>query len=233
MSDGSALIVLGAGMAAAFNPCGVAMLPSYVAYLAGQSSGSDRGWGRQALRGVIVGLWMTLGFISVFVVLGLLVALAGRLLFAVLPWLSVLIGLLLVVVGALLLAGRQFEINTSRFVAGITGHKAAGSERAMYLYGVVYAVASLGCTLPVFLLLVAQSIVVGRPLEAMINFLLFAAGMGFVVSAISAVSLTGGAWLRGTLRWLTPWITRASALLVMGAGVYLVVYWTVTRHLLG
>ncbi|MCY0902940.1 MAG: cytochrome c biogenesis protein CcdA, partial [Firmicutes bacterium] len=229
----SALIVLGAGMAAAFNPCGVAMLPSYVAYLAGQEAGSGTALGRQALRGIAVGLWMTLGFVSVFVILGLLVALAGRLLFAVLPWLSVLIGLLLVVVGGLLLAGRQLEINTSRFVGRINGHKAAGSGRAMYLYGVVYAVASLGCTLPVFLLLVAQSLVVGRPLEAIVNFLLFAAGMGLVVSAISAVSLTGGVWLRGTLRWLTPWITRASAVLVIGAGLYLVVYWVITRHLIG
>ena len=57
-------LVLTAGVLAAFNPCGVAMLPSYVVYLLG-------GEKRRSMDGLWAGLLMTLGFLMIFTVAGL------------------------------------------------------------------------------------------------------------------------------------------------------------------
>lgn len=225
-------LVFGAGMAAAFNPCGVAMLPSYISYLVGQDRmPSGTPW-RSGWRGATVGLWMTLGFLTVFVILGLTIASIGRVLYVVLPWLSVAIGVLLIVVGVLLWMGKGMEINTSRYLSGLSKRIAVGQGRSMYLYGVIYAVASLGCTLPVFLMLVAQSIVLGKVGQGVINFILYALGMGVVVILISILSLLANAWLSLRLRQVMPFVSKVSSAIIVLAGFYIVGYWLIGHHLL-
>ena len=65
----------GLGLLAAFNPCGFAMLPAYLSYFLGIES-KDHGQRRlpTVVRGLAVGLVMTLGFVVVFGSAGILFA---------------------------------------------------------------------------------------------------------------------------------------------------------------
>jgi copper chaperone CopZ len=90
----------------------------------------------------------------------------------------------------------------------------------MYLYGVTYAIASLSCTLPVFLVVVGSAAAFGGIAASLAMFIAYGLGM--------AVVLLGAALFQGAVaRWLRtvmPYVQRVSAVLLILVGLYLVVY---------
>ena len=96
MSESLAL-ALAAGMLAAVNPCGFALLPAYLSVLVigDDSPGTARAVGRAlALTG-----WMTVGFIAVFGVFGLVVSPVASQVQQYLPWFTVAFGVAVAAAG--------------------------------------------------------------------------------------------------------------------------------------
>lgn len=89
-----------AGIAAALNPCGVAILPSYISYLLTRKSEGDNCSvlsNKQTPGGLTAGLTITAGLFSIFGFFGLLLSLFGRsVIAAVSPWFSLAVGIILV-----------------------------------------------------------------------------------------------------------------------------------------
>src|SRR5688500_7615199 len=101
-------------MLAAVNPCGFALLPAYLSVLV---LGDDSpGTTRAVLRALALTAWMTLGFVAVFGVFGLVVSPVAAQVQQYLPWFTVGFGVLVAVAGLWLLAGR--ELPSFRFQAG-------------------------------------------------------------------------------------------------------------------
>ncbi|WP_258110168.1 cytochrome c biogenesis CcdA family protein [Alicyclobacillus sp. SP_1] len=232
-------LVFVAGVAAAFNPCGVAMLPSYVSYLVGGSdegpegtAAESRSFVENGMRGAAVGLWMTLGFLAVFVVIGIGLTGTGQALEAFVPYLSVAIGLLLVILGGRMLAGKSLEWNTSRYAHRLTKWIRVDSKSSMFVYGVFYAIVSLGCTLPIFLMLVSQAMLFGQYVVGVLNFIAYALGMGLVVIAISMLAMMSRALVTAKLRQIMPFVTKASAVIIIAAGLYVMYYTLIVGKLI-
>ena len=98
----------GAGIAAAFNPCGFAMLPAYMGLYLGSNDAEDEN--RSTLqhmgKAVVVGGAVTAGFVLLFAAAGAIIGLGARsLLGSVLPWMGLAIGVALTVADAWLLSG--------------------------------------------------------------------------------------------------------------------------------
>lgn len=93
-----------------------------------------------------------------------------------------------------------------------------------FLFGLAYALASLSCTLPIFLVVVGSSLALEGAGIGLTMFLGYSLGMGAVLIAltVSAALFKGvvARWLRRVL----PYIERASAALLVIAGGYLVYY---------
>lgn len=218
-----------AGAASAFNPCGAALLPSYLAYLFMQTagaatSGMDRSRpGAGAWLGLAAGGLMTLGFLAVFVTSGFLISIALQVVRRVVPWLTVAIGAGLVVVGMLVITGRSprwlhVVIPITIQPSGRRGYQ------AFLFYGIAFAIASLGCTLPVFMVVVAQAFS-GGTLQGVVGFILYALGMGLVVSALSVLVAVARETAEKWLRSFLPVVEKAGGALIVGAGLYLIYYW--------
>ena len=93
------------------------------------------------------------------------------------------------------------------------------------MFGISYAVASLSCTLPIFLGLVSSSLATGGTLAAAGQFLAYALGMTFVISILTlAVALFKGA-IVNQLRRAMPYVAPVSAGILIVVGGYLVFYW--------
>lgn len=113
---------------------------------------ADTGRLRALARAGALTAAMTFGFVAVFGAFGLLAAPAADALARRMPWLSIGIGFVLVVLGECLLAGR----NLSSFVPGLRrGPAVIRRFGPMVLFGMAFAVASLGCTIGPFLAVVA------------------------------------------------------------------------------
>ena len=211
MTAGEA-VVFGAGVMAAFNPCGAAMLPAYILRLL-------TGRERRARDGLWAGLLMTAGFLFVFLWTGLLFLAFARLLGQVAFWLALAVGVGFIATGILLLLGKR------GFSFHIGGRRQEGQGHpAIFAYGVAYALGSLGCTLPLFSLLVLSSFQTRGWLGGVMDFVLYALGMGTVVTALSLASAVSqqvaGAWVRAGSRFMG----RLNGVITLGTGVYMVVY---------
>ncbi|KPV45706.1 cytochrome c biogenesis CcdA family protein [Alicyclobacillus ferrooxydans] len=208
------LVVLGAGIMAAFNPCGVAMLPSYILnLLAGRER---RIWG-----GLLAGLLMTAGFLVIFLLAGVISFAFSAALGKMSAWIAVILGVVFLVVGVLMLFGK----NGIAFHIGGIWRGQPGTNRSIFLYGIAYALGSLGCTLPLFSVLVLSSFHTQGAFAGLVDFVLYALGMGFVVTVISLGSTISQNLVSGWVRKSARWMGKLSGVITLGTGLYLIVYW--------
>ncbi|MFG2028504.1 cytochrome c biogenesis CcdA family protein [Streptomyces sp. NPDC048825] len=186
MADLPLALALGAGMLAAVNPCGFALLPAYLSLLVlGDDSPSRTVAVGRALTATAA---MTAGFAAFFGVFGLVVQPAAGQVQQHLPWFTIAFGLLITTAGAWLLAGRQLPTLAPKLRRAPTVTRSVPS---MALFGMAYATASLGCTIAPFLAIVVSAFRSGSTAEGVALFAVYAAGMGLIVGAASlTVALT-------------------------------------------
>ena len=222
-------LALAAGTLAVVNPCGFALLPAYASLLVLGDEPPQRG----AAIGRALGFAgaMTVGFVGVFAVFGLLLASVAGQIQERLPWFTVIFGLVLVALGGWLAAGRTLpgpRIFTRH------GQPLTRSFTSMALFGVAYALASLGCTIGPFLVTVVATFRAGSVAGGIAVFSAYALGMGIVVATVSlAVALAQGTVV-SALRRAGRLVSRLGGLLLLASGAYVAYYgWYEIRVLSG
>jgi cytochrome c biogenesis protein CcdA len=218
--EGPWALYLSLGMAATVNPCGFAMLPAYLSFflgLEGDDAEAPQAGVGQAVR---VALAVSLGFLAVFAVVGTVVELTSLPIEENAPWISLVIGAALFALGVALLCGVEVNVALPRLDRG-------GRERtvrSMFVFGMSYAIASIGCSLPLFLGAVAGTISRQSVLDGLVTFGLYALGMTLVLLGLTvAIALARTSVVR-FLRRAQPSIARVAGGLVALAGAYVAYY---------
>lgn len=213
----------GAGMLASVNPCGFLMLPAYATYYVSTDERQPAaGGGARVWRALQLGLLATAGFLAVFAPFGLIVSLGGRSLVRLFPYSSLVMGVVLLLLGlALLLSRRRLALGVSERVR----LRRSKSARDVFFFGVGYAIASLGCTLPIFIVVVGSSLSASGPLSAFVQLVNYALGMGLVLTVVSISAALAQAAVTGRLMRVLPHVERLGGVFLVAAGVYLVYYW--------
>ena len=217
----------GAGIVAAVNPCGFAMLPAYLSlYLGNQEAGFEKrsSLGR-ALRALLIGGAVSSGFVLLFGLAGVVVSAGGSAIFGTMPWVGMVIGVALILMGLWMFAGRMLYTGAFGRFAGRVGDRKAMSVRGFFLFGLAYGLASLSCTLPVFLAVMGSSLMARSLVSGAGRFLSYGLGMASVllVLTLALAFFKGGVISR--LRSVTPYVQPISAALLMVAGAYIIFYW--------
>lgn len=96
------------------------------------------------------------------------------------------------------------------------------SNRSMVAYGVGYGLASVGCTLAVFLVVVAGALAADGALSGPTVFLFYALGMGLVLLAVTTATALGKGIIVRWFRRVMPHVERISGIGLIVAGGYLV-----------
>lgn len=177
------------------------------------------GRGRAALRGAAFGALATAGFLVVFLSVGVPIAFAARHLAPYVAWLAVTVGAALAIVGVAMLSGQSFGLRLPTL-----GGAAAGA-RGFFLFGVGYGIASLSCTFPVFLAVIATGLVSGGFGDALAMFAAYTIGKGVLLVAVTVLTVAGGATFAGKIRRAVPAMKVASALLLIVSGAYIAWYY--------
>ncbi|MGB5953466.1 MAG: cytochrome c biogenesis CcdA family protein [Ornithinimicrobium sp.] len=218
MLDGTAALALAAGMLAALNPCGFALLPAYLSLLV--TGDDDPKVGTAVVRAVRMTAAMTAGFASVFAVFGLAVIPVASSVQRYLPWFSLVVGLLLIAAGIWQLSGRSLAMPQVWRRSG----PVTSSFGSMFGFGVAYALASLTCTIAPFLAVVVSAFRSDDIAGGLVLFVLYALGMGLVVGAAAiAVALAQGAVVARARRFGAIAPTLAAILIVL-VGAYVAYY---------
>jgi cytochrome c-type biogenesis protein len=229
--DGLLALALGAGLLAAVNPCGFALLPAYLSLLIVGDESPSRA--RAVGRALALTAAMTLGFAGVFAVFGLAVAPVAASLQQHLPWFTVAFGVGLAALGLVLAAGRRVSLPRMRGRVR-NARPLTGSFASMTGFGAGYALASLTCTIAPFLAVVVAAFRTDSLAVGLILFLVYAAGMGLVVGTVAvAVALANDSLVR-RVRRTGPWVSRVSGVVLLLAGLYVAYYgWWELRVLAG
>jgi cytochrome c biogenesis protein CcdA len=209
---------LGAGMLATVNPCGFAMLPGYLTMVIA----ADRDTTRAARlgRALAASALMTVGFVAVFGVFGLLSLPLRSGLQQYLPIVTVVVGVVMVVVGILLLAGRQLTLLLPKPARG------APSTRVVSMagYGVAFAVASLSCTIGPFLAATGVALRAGDIGSGLVTFVAYALGMGLVVAVLAVAAALASTAVAAGIRRALPYVPRIGGALLLVTGAYVGYY---------
>ena len=209
----------GLGMIALINPCGFALLPAYLGFFLGLDD-DEAGESRIVAlnRAQIVGLSMSLGFLAVFGILGLAFAGALTAIAPVLRYVTLGMGVLLVILGIAMLRGFQPMVKLPKLEKG-TG---SNSSASMFVFGVSYAIASLSCTIGLFISAVPTD---GTSFSERLGaFLSYGLGMGLLATVLTLAVAFGKKGIVGKMRTILPKINLISAVILVVVGAYVALY---------
>jgi cytochrome c biogenesis protein CcdA len=214
-------LAFGAGLVAALNPCGFAMLPAYLALVV-------RGEGTGALtalsRALAATAAMAVGFVAVFGAFGLLTVSAAATMQRYLPYVTVLIGIILVALGVWLLLGRELTALTPDRLVRSAQWAPTARLGSMFGYGLSYAVASLSCTIAPFLAVTGAGLRGDSALGALSVYVAYAAGFTLVVGVLAVAAALSSAAVADRMRRIMPYANRISGVLLVAVGLYVAYY---------
>lgn len=227
-------LAFGLGMAAAVNPCGFALLPTYLGLYLGTAAGEQRPWPAQVSRALQVSAAMSLSVVALFGAAGVIVGAVGAAAGGWLPWLSLSTGVLLALAGGRLLAGGSVAATGAERLADRLGSTAVrGGLLAYAAYGLAFGLSSLGCTLPLFLTAVGTGVARGGLVGGLSQLVLYALGMSLVVSLLTVLFGLFGRGVLARARGIAGLLQPLGALLLLATGGYIVYYWLSAGGLLG
>ncbi len=221
-------LAFSAGMVATVNPCGFAMLPAYLSYFLGlegadattAADGTVAPPRAPVTRALAVSAAVTAGFLVVFGILGFAWSSISGLVGTRLPYFTIVVGVGLVVLGIAMLRGFEPTVSLPKLQLD-ANRRELGS---MFLYGISYAVASLSCTIPIFIGIVSTTLERESFVAGVATFLAYGLGMGMTLAILTiAVALARSGIVR-SFRRILPYVNRISGGFLIVAGAFVSYY---------
>lgn len=211
---------LAAGLIAALNPCGFAMLPAYLTLVVIGTDGETRSRTTAVGRALLATAAMALGFLVVFGTFGLVVAPLAASVQQYLPAITVVIGVSLIGLGVWMLTGRELTLLLPKLSQGAPTARLG----SMFGYGLAYAIASLSCTIGPFLAVTSATLRSDSVLDGVLAYVAYGAGMTLVVGVLATAVALASSMVTIGLRRLLPHINRIGGGMLVLVGAYVGYY---------
>ena len=208
------------GVLAAVNPCGFVLLPTYLIFFLGVREETEMTASERIRRALVVSSGISIGFLAIFFVIGVISRLFTQWIELNAKYASLAIGIILVIGGARMLTGWTPKFATPQ-LSGVQ----TKTFRATVIYGVAYAVASIGCTIGFLTTAVFGSIALHGFISGVLSILLYGLGMAMLVTALTVSLAFAKTGIVTIIKNRLHIIQRLGAIFVTMTGVYLVVYW--------
>ena len=208
------------GVLAAVNPCGFVLLPTYLIFFLGTREEPNLATGERLRRALVVSSGISIGFLAIFFVIGVISRLFTQWIELNAKYASLTIGIVLVLGGARMLTGW-----TPKFATPEMGDVQTRTFRATIIYGVAYAVASIGCTIGFLTTAVFGSIALHGFVSGVLSILLYGLGMAMLVSALTASLAFAKTGIVTVIKNRLHIVQQLGAVFVTLTGIYLVFYW--------
>jgi cytochrome c biogenesis protein CcdA len=209
------------GVMAAVNPCGFVLLPTYLVYYLGtELNREDENKTTTLRRGLTVGMAVSSGFIGLFLVVGIISRAFTTVISENAKYAALVIGIALVAMGIAMLFGWKPPIAQPNV--------SVERERTtwnMFLFGIVYAIASIGCTIGLLISVILGSVNRHGFVSGVISIVLYGLGMGLLVTSLTVALAFARVGLVSTIKKSFKWFDKVSAVFVVLTGLYLSWYW--------
>jgi cytochrome c biogenesis protein CcdA len=217
-------LAFAAGLVAALNPCGFAMLPAYLALVV-RGNTSDAVSPLTAIgRAAAATAAMTLGFLAVFGAFGVLTVSVASTVQRYMPYVTIVVGVVLTALGLWLLAGRELALAGPNRLASGTTRTPTQRLGSMFVYGVGYAVASLSCTVGPFLAVTGAGIGGRSAAERVWVYVAYAGGFALIIGSLAVAVALAGSALIDRMRRIMPYVNRIGGAVLILVGLYVGYY---------
>jgi cytochrome c-type biogenesis protein len=220
MDSQAIAFAMAAGLVAALNPCGFALLPGYLALVVAGEGTAPPSRIAAVGRALAATAMMAAGFLVVFGSFALILAPFTAVIQQYLPIFTIVIGAALLLLGAWMLTGRELTVLLPKTRSGAPTARLG----SMFGYGVAYAVASLSCTIGPFLAVTGSTFRTGSILDGIVAYLAYALGMALLVGVLATAIALAAAPVTTWLRGATSYLTRIGGALLVAAGAYVAYY---------
>ena len=209
------------GVMAAVNPCGFVLLPTYLVYYLGtELNREDENKTTTLRRGLSVGMAVSSGFIGLFLVVGIISRAFTTVISENAKYAALVIGIALVAMGIAMLFGWKLPIAQPD-----VSMQRQRTTWNMFLFGIVYAIASIGCTIGLLISVILGSINRHGFVSGVISIVLYGLGMGLLVTSLTVALAFARVGLVSTIKKSFKWFDKVSAVFVVLTGLYLSWYW--------
>jgi cytochrome c-type biogenesis protein len=232
-----------AGIASFFSPCAFPMLPGYIAYYLKKDveAGGQIPMKKAAISGTI----SAAGIIIVYLIIGVLMVVAGSSIAEYTAIFTLVVGIILIALGILMFTPLQYWKIVRPFQNIFTGLKGIGKKKSvgsedgvasvqapteaqpgfysgLFLYGLGYGAAAAGCTAPLFIAVVLAAMAIGSLLLGIFILILYTVTAALLMLAVTMAIAYFGAGAAQKLSKHTETIKRISGVVLVLGGIYLI-----------
>jgi cytochrome c biogenesis protein CcdA len=206
---------------AAINPCGFVLLPTYLVYYLGtEIQRGEESRSATLRRSLAVGSAVSAGFVGLFLVVGIISRAFTNAIVTHSKYASLVIGVLLVAMGIAMFLGWKPPI--ARPDVSVQRQRTVWN---MFLFGIVYAIASIGCTIGFLTSVILGSVNRQGYVSGVLSITLYGLGMGLLVTSLTVALAFARVGFLTTLKKSLRWFDKVSAGFVTLTGLYLTWYW--------
>ncbi|MFO7845885.1 MAG: cytochrome c biogenesis protein CcdA [Balneolaceae bacterium] len=207
------------GVVAFFAPCAVALLPGYIAaYISRSDNGNPEQFTR-VFRGLKLSFLSIAGILLIYSIAGVLIVVAAQLLKAYMKWVTIGMGSILIVLGFLMLFGKNIS-----FSFNINSTKTRSETAEAFVFGIAYAIGALGCLFPLFLVVATQAMAAPTAWLGASYIGAYFAGISLMMIIAIMLSTFARDFLMKYLRKIMPHIEQLTGGLLILAGAYVIYY---------
>ena len=206
-------LVYSAGLLAVLAPCALPLLPSFVAYYM-----NAEGKEGNLFSAITFGLITVLGFLSVFMVIGILPSFAINTVSSKIALLAPFIGVILIILGL----GNMFSDVFHRIPSLNLATPKGTGYKSFYIYGLGYGAASMACSFPVFVLLVLQASTAGGFIGIVSMFVVYGLGAATVIISLSVALTFSKELIYRRLMQLMPHMKKINSVILIVAGLFMI-----------
>lgn len=198
-----------AGLLTSLTPCMLSMLPITIGYIGGYEA-------KSRLQAAAQSTWFSLGLATTLAGLGMLAALAGSIYGQIGVGLPIIVSIIAIIMGLNLLEALPLQLPSFGSIEWIS-KKWPNGWRA-YLLGLTFGLVASPCSTPVLATLLAWISTTQNPILG--STLLLSYSVGYVAPLILAGTFTASIKKLLELRRFGSWITPFSGALLVGFGVF-------------
>ena len=207
-----------AGIGGFFAPCAFALFPAYVSYYLTASGGHT-----SAARSLGLGLSCAAGAAVFFALVGIAITLVGGVVSPYLVATKPVIAIAVMGLGVVQML--DIRMPSLALPLPVTVTRGVPPAATVFLYGFGYAMASTGCTLPLYVSITVLPLTSGFSGAALLTFLAFASAMAVLMLVTTLLVGLAKRELLGAFQQWAGSIKRASGVVLILAGLYLGYYY--------
>lgn len=202
-------VIFLAGLLTSLTPCMLSMLPITIGYIGGYET-------KTRLQAAVQSTWFSLGLATTLAILGIAAALLGKIYGQVGLGLPIIVSLIAILMGLNLLEALPLPLPAIGGMEWISKELPQGARS--YLIGLTFGLVASPCSTPVLATLLAWVASTKDPLLGSVLLLSYTAG--YVAPLILAGTFTASIKKLLELRRWSSWITPVSGALLVGFGVF-------------